>query len=134
MSAYEVINGVNTNDGGRTLGATVVFEGIKVWKGQPFERADGKALLSGALVYLLQHDYYENARAAFQNSLFENSAKTPPRMDYDHIKSEESNFACAGLYRAGHLLFPPAQHGRSGDRSQDSSLTTRPSWNLRPRH
>src|SRR5688500_15565083 len=39
MAAYEVINGVNTNDGGRTMGATLVFEGVKVWKGEPFERA-----------------------------------------------------------------------------------------------
>jgi tetratricopeptide (TPR) repeat protein len=89
MSAYEVINSVNTHDGGRTLGATVVFEGIKVWKGQPFERAMAHYYLG--LVYLLQHDY-ENARAAFQNSLFklrENAGKD----DYDHLRSEESNFA-----------------------------------------
>jgi tetratricopeptide (TPR) repeat protein len=89
MAAYEVINGVNTNTGGRTLGATLVFEGVKVWKGEPFERAMAHYYLG--MVYLLKHDY-ENARAAFQNSLFklrEYSDKDKPE-DY---RQSESNFA-----------------------------------------
>jgi hypothetical protein len=89
MAAYEVINGVNTNNGGRTLGATLVFEGVKVWKGEPFERAMAHYYLG--LVYLLEHDY-ENARAAFQNSLFKlrEYSKTDDPNDYRQI---ESNFA-----------------------------------------
>ena len=67
LSAYEVINGVKTNDGGRTMGAVMVFEGVKVWKGEPFERAMAHYYLG--LVYMMKNDY-ENARAAFQNSLF----------------------------------------------------------------
>jgi tetratricopeptide (TPR) repeat protein len=89
MAAYEVINGVNTNDGGRTMGATLVFEGVKVWKGEPFERAMAHYYLG--LVFLLKNDY-ENARAAFQNSLFKlrEYANADKPEDY---RAAESNFA-----------------------------------------
>lgn len=89
MAAYEVINGVNTNNGGRTMGAALVFEGIKVWKGEPFERAMAHYYLG--VIFLIQHDY-ENARAAFQNSLFK-------LVDYaskdttQNIQEHQSNFA-----------------------------------------
>src|SRR5277367_1697141 len=39
MAAYQVMNSTHVNDSGRTAGATVVFEGVKVWTGEPFERA-----------------------------------------------------------------------------------------------
>ena len=39
LKAYEVINSVGVNDGGRSLGAVLVDEKMKVWKGEPYERA-----------------------------------------------------------------------------------------------
>lgn len=89
MAAYEVINGVNTNNGGRTLGATLVFEGVKVWKGEPFERAMAHYYLG--LIFLIEHDY-ENARAAFQNSLFKLN-EYANKDDTKHYRASESNFA-----------------------------------------
>ncbi len=67
LTAYNIINSVNTNSGSRVIGAVVVYDGVKVWKGQPFERAMAHYYLG--LTFLMQHDY-QNARAAFQNSLF----------------------------------------------------------------
>src|SRR5947209_6526231 len=55
LRAYEVLNSVHVNDGGRSLGAAVVSENIKVWKGEPFERA--MANFSLGLVYYMRHDY-----------------------------------------------------------------------------
>jgi tetratricopeptide (TPR) repeat protein len=89
MAAYEVINSVNTNDGGRTLGAAVVFEGVKVWKGEPFERAMAHYYLG--LVCLKKHDY-ENARSAFQNSLFK-LREYANKDDPEHYQAAETNFA-----------------------------------------
>jgi tetratricopeptide (TPR) repeat protein len=67
LRAYEVINSVGVNDGGRSLGAVLVDEKIKIWKGEPFERAMANFYLG--LVYYMQQDY-NNARAAFENALF----------------------------------------------------------------
>src|SRR5437763_17217025 len=67
LTAYHVINSGDVNDAGRQMQASVVFEGGKVWKGGPFERAMAQYYL-GVLV-LMSHDY-ENGRAAIQNSLF----------------------------------------------------------------
>ncbi len=67
LNAYNVINSVNTNTGSRVIGAVVLYDGVKVWKGQPFERAMAHYYLG--LTFLMRQDY-ENARAAFQNSLF----------------------------------------------------------------
>jgi tetratricopeptide (TPR) repeat protein len=92
-NAYEVINAGGVNDGGRGLGAVVVQENIKVWKGEPFERAMVNFYLG--LVYYMRQDY-ANARAAFENALFK-------LRDYGGDKGEkgeqyqqkESNFALA---------------------------------------
>ncbi len=67
LTAYRIMNSVNTNTGSRVLGAVVLYDGLKVWKGQPFERAMAHYYLG--LIFLIKGDY-ENARAAFQNSLF----------------------------------------------------------------
>ncbi len=96
MNVYEVVNGVKTNDTGRTLGATVVFEGIKVWKGEPFERAMAHYYLG--VTFLMKNDY-ENARSAFQNSLFKlreyakESKEKKEGNPADEYKQFESNFA-----------------------------------------
>ena len=66
-TAYQVMNATRVNDSGRQMGAAVVFEGVKVWKGEPFEQAMAHYYLG--MIYLLKNDY-ENARAAFSNSLF----------------------------------------------------------------
>jgi tetratricopeptide (TPR) repeat protein len=67
-TAYEIINSGDTNDAGRALSASVVFEGIKVFKGEPFERAMAHYYLG--MIFLIRQDY-QNARAAFQNSNFQ---------------------------------------------------------------
>src|SRR5439155_20310555 len=53
LRAVEVINSTGVNDGGRTLGAVLVDEKIKVWKGEPFERAMASFYLG--LVYYVRH-------------------------------------------------------------------------------
>src|SRR4051794_38200278 len=37
LQAYEVINAMGVNNGGRTAAALLVDEKIKVWKGEPYE-------------------------------------------------------------------------------------------------
>ncbi|MCL2647604.1 MAG: tetratricopeptide repeat protein [Phycisphaerales bacterium] len=89
MTAYEVMNATHVNDAGRTAGATVLFEGFKVWTGEPFERAMAHYYLG--LICLKKHDY-DNARAAFQNGLFK-LRDYAGKEDLDHYKAAESNFA-----------------------------------------
>lgn len=67
LRAYEVINSTGVQGGGRSLGAILVDEKIKIWKGEPFERAMANFYLG--LLYYIQHDY-GNARGAFENALF----------------------------------------------------------------
>jgi len=100
LAAYEVMNGVKTNDGGRTMGAVLVFEGVKVWKGEPFERAMAHYYLG--LVYLIKNDY-ENARAAFQNSVFklrDYAEDAKKEGGADKFTAAESSFAL-GYYGLG---------------------------------
>lgn len=95
LAAYEVINSAGVNNGGRTLGAVLVDEKIKVWKGEPYERAMANFYLG--VIYYMRHDY-NNARAAFENALFKlrdyagDNAK-----DYREV---ENNFAPAILMLA----------------------------------
>lgn len=67
LTAYRVMNAVNVNTGSRVLGAVILYDGFKVWKGQPFERAMAHYYLG--VIFLIQGEY-NNARAAFANSLF----------------------------------------------------------------
>ena len=67
LQAYEVLNSYGVNNGGRTAGAVLVDEGIRIWRGEPFERAMANFYLG--LTYYAQHDY-NNARGAFENALF----------------------------------------------------------------
>ncbi len=93
MEAYTVINSVKTNDGGRALGASLVFEGVKVWKGEPFERA--MAFYYLGLINLVKGDY-DNARSAFNNSLFklrDYATKDDKSPDAERYTPYESNFA-----------------------------------------
>jgi tetratricopeptide (TPR) repeat protein len=95
LRAYEVINATGVNDGGRTLGAVLVDEKVKIWKGEPFERAMANFYLG--LIYYMRHEY-DNARGAFENALFK-------LRDYDpELKTDsgevDSNFALATLMLA----------------------------------
>lgn len=93
LNAYEVMNSVGANAGGRSLGAVLIDEKMKVWKGEPFERAMANFYLG--MTYYARADY-DNARAAFENALFR-------LRDYDDGKDQrkseetESNFALATI-------------------------------------
>ena len=98
LKAYEVINSVGVNDGGRSLGAVLVSENITVFKGEPFERAMANFYLG--MIYYMREDY-NNARAAFENALF----KLRDYVDADKKKDDkyrqvESDFALGYLMLA----------------------------------
>ncbi len=76
LNAYEVMNSVGVNNGGRSSGATLVDEKIKVWKGEPFERAMASFYL-GSIYYMRQD--YANARGAFENAACSSCATTANR-------------------------------------------------------
>jgi tetratricopeptide (TPR) repeat protein len=94
LRAYEVINSVGVNSGGRSLGAILVDEKIRVWRGEPFERAMANFYLG--LVYYMRHDY-GNARAAFENALFKLRAYADDAQlkETDAYREVESNFVPA---------------------------------------
>src|SRR5579864_6166892 len=97
LRAYEVMNSVGVNDGGRTAGAVLVSENVKVWKGQPFERAMVNFYLG--LVYYMRHDY-GNARGAFENALFKLRDYGEGDQAGDRYRAVESNFALGYLMLA----------------------------------
>ncbi len=97
LRAYEVINSVGVNDGGRSLGAALVDEKIKIWKGEPFERAMANFYLG--LVYYMREDY-PNARGAFENALFKLRDYADVNDKRDDYREQESNFA-VGLVMLG---------------------------------
>src|SRR4051812_5642301 len=90
--AYEVINSVNVNDAGRSSAAIFLAEKLKVWKGEPFERAMANFYLG--VIYYIQQDY-SNARAAFENSLFKLRDYGQGDVKGDEYKEIESNFSIA---------------------------------------
>ena len=92
LRAYEVINSVGVNDGGRSLGAVLVDEKIKIWKGEPFERAMVNFYLG--LIYYMREDY-GNARAAFENALFKLRDYKDPKNKSSDYSEQESNFVAA---------------------------------------
>lgn len=94
LRAYEVINSVGVNDGGRSLGAVLVDEKIKVWKGEPFERAMCNFYLG--LIYYIQKDY-NNARASFENALFKLRDNTDEKDEKKDYANQESNFVLATI-------------------------------------
>lgn len=97
LRAYEVMNSVGVNDGGRTLGAVLVSENVKVWKGEPFDRAMVNFYLG--LIYYMRHDY-ANARGAFENALFKLRDYGEGDVKTDQYKQAESNFALGYLMLA----------------------------------
>ena len=91
---YEVINSVGVNSGGRSLGAAVISENIKIWKGEPFERAMVNFYLG--LIYYTRQDY-NNARACFENALFKLRDYGPGFDQGDAYREQETNFALGYL-------------------------------------
>jgi tetratricopeptide (TPR) repeat protein len=94
LRAYEVINSVGVNGGGRSLGAVLIDEKIRIWKGEPFERAMMNFYLG--MIYYSKHDY-SNARAAFENALFKLRDYGPGADDKDKYVEVESGFALGYL-------------------------------------
>lgn len=95
LRAYEVLNAVGVNDGGRTLGAVLVDEKLRIWRGEPFERAMANFYLG--LIYYMRQDY-NNARGAFENALFklrDYRDDTDPKADEYEVV--ETNFALGYL-------------------------------------
>jgi tetratricopeptide (TPR) repeat protein len=93
LRAYEVINSLGVNNGGRSLGAALVDEKIKIWKGEPFERAMTNFYLG--LIYYTEGDY-NNARAAFENALFKlRDYSDTDSQEKDQYREVESNFILA---------------------------------------
>jgi tetratricopeptide (TPR) repeat protein len=70
---------------------------MKVWKGEPFEKAMVNYYLG--VVYYMQHDY-ENARAAFENSLFKLRDYGESKNKDDEYRKVESDFALGYLMLA----------------------------------
>lgn len=93
LRAYEVMNSVGANDGGRTLGAALVDEKIKIWKGEPFERAMANFYLG--LIYYMRADY-ANARGAFENALFK-LRDYGPDANRDQYREADNDFALASI-------------------------------------
>src|SRR3954471_11406110 len=90
--AYEVINSVNVNDAGRSSAAVLLAEKLKVWKGEPFERAMTNFYLG--VIYYINQDY-SNARAAFENALFKLRDYGDNGSKDDKYREVESNFSIA---------------------------------------
>ncbi len=100
LRAYDVMNSFGVNTGGQTLGAVLLSESLKVWKGEPFERAMANFYLG--LVYYMRHDY-ENARAAFENALFKLRDYADTRDKSEDYRREDSNFTIAYIMLAKSL-------------------------------
>lgn len=67
MQAYEYLVSGGVNEADRVVSSTVLHEGTRVWKGEPYEQA--MAFYYIAALYMMRGDW-ENGRAAASNSLF----------------------------------------------------------------
>lgn len=108
--AYEVLNSVGVNNGGRSLGASIVDEKLKVFKGEPYERAMCNFYLG--VTYYLQHDYH-NARACFENALFKLKDYTDADKP-DQFTEVSSSFAL-GYVMLGRCYQRLGESGKAAD-------------------
>ncbi len=92
--AYEVMNAGGVNNASRSAAAIMLSEKLKVWKGEPYERAMANFYLG--LVYYMRKDH-ANARAAFENCLFKLRDYTGKS---DKYKELESDFVLAYIMLA----------------------------------
>lgn len=67
LRAYEYLTSGGVNDEDRTVASELLFEGVRVWKGEPYEQA--MSFYTIGVLYMLRGDW-ENARAASANALF----------------------------------------------------------------
>lgn len=90
--AYETLNAAGVNNPARTS-ATVLFnESVRIWLGEPYERALANFQLGA--VYYLQGDY-ANARGAFENALFKLRRYADEDDEKSEYREQESTFAVA---------------------------------------
>ena len=94
LRAYETINATGVNDPGRTAAAVLFDEKVKVFKGEPYERAMASFYLG--LVYYIERDY-GNARGAFENALFKLRDYGGKNLNETEVREQESDFALALL-------------------------------------
>jgi hypothetical protein len=94
LKAWEVINAGGVNSGGRSVAAVLVDEKLKIWKGEPYERA--LASFDLGLVYLMRNDF-NNARAAFENALFKLRDYADPKDNKKNFTEQESTFVLAHI-------------------------------------
>jgi tetratricopeptide (TPR) repeat protein len=92
--AIEVINAGGVNTPGREFSAYAFSEGLRIWKGEPFERAMASYYLG--VVYLLRNDL-NNARASFENCLFKLADYGENPDDPARFRALESDFALAAV-------------------------------------
>jgi len=113
LNAYEVINATGVNSGGRGAAAAIINEKLKVWKGEPFEKAMVNYYLG--IVYYMRHDY-ENARAAFENSLFKLRDYGESKNKDDEYRRVESDFVL------GYLMLAKSQQRLGDDQAARKSF------------
>lgn len=94
LRAWEIINAGGVNSGGRDVAAVWVSEKLKIWKGEPYERALASFYLG--VVYYMRHDY-DNARAAFENSLFKLRDYADAKDEKRGYTEQESTFVVAHI-------------------------------------
>ncbi|MFT3785356.1 MAG: hypothetical protein QM770_04210 [Tepidisphaeraceae bacterium] len=90
--AYDELNATNVNDAGRSFAAAAFNEKVRIWRGEPYERAMANLYLG--MIYYARQDY-GNARGAFENALFKLRAyKDDKAQQFDE---QDSDFAVALL-------------------------------------
>lgn len=94
LKAWEVINAGGVNSGARSVAAVWVDEKLKIWKGEPYERA--LASVDLGLVYLMKNDF-NNARAAFENALFKLREYADDKDEKNNYREQESTFVLAHI-------------------------------------
>ncbi|HEX8323152.1 MAG TPA: hypothetical protein VF595_04485 [Tepidisphaeraceae bacterium] len=92
LKAWEVINAGGVNSGARSVAAVWIDEKLKIWKGEPYERA--LASFDLGLVYLMRNDF-NNARAAFENALFKLRDYASDKDEKKDYTEQESTFVLA---------------------------------------
>jgi len=93
LRAWEVINAGGVNSGSRAVAATWVSEKLKIWKGEPYERALASFYLG--LVYDMRGDL-DNARAAYENALFKlRDYASDKQQKKEDFSQQESTFVLA---------------------------------------
>ncbi len=94
LRAWEVINAGGVNSGGRAVAAVWLDEKLKIWKGEPYERA--MASFDLGVVYYIRNDY-NNARAAFENALFKLRDYADAKDEKRGYQEQESTFVVAHI-------------------------------------